>query len=149
MRLITAAILVAGLVTGAGAQTAPPAAKPAQGAMPKELAALQGTWQVVTMNGASPSDQGAEIAFVMKANTYQVVINGATDESGTFKIDATKKPIWFDLSIVKGDDAGKVQQGIIAIGTDTIDVAFSAPGDASRPTDVKKGVVTFTAKKKQ
>jgi uncharacterized protein (TIGR03067 family) len=117
--------------------------------MPKELAALQGTWQVVSMNGESPSDQGAENAFVVNGSAYQEIVNGAIDETGTIKLDATKKPIWFDLSIEQGNDAGTFQPGVIEIGTDTFAAAFTAPGDTSRPTDVKNGAVTVTARKRK
>ena len=148
---MTTFALAASLVAVAIAQTPTPtpAAKPATPALSKELTALQGTWQVVTMNGSSPSDQGASLEFVVKGNAYQVIVNGSVDESGTVKIDAAKKPVWFDLSIAEGNDSGKQQLGVIEIGTDTIKMAFAAPGDTTRPSDLDSGVVTVVAKKQK
>ncbi len=149
VRLLAAGLLAGGFVTSVVAQTPKPPAPPAQDAMSKELAALQGRWQVVSMNGDSPADQGAEIVFVMKDKTYQVIINGTVDESGTFDIDTAKKPVWYDLSILEGNDAGKHQPGVIEIGTDTLKIALSAPGETSRPTDVTNGAVTVVLKKQK
>src|SRR5689334_11140753 len=75
------------------AQTTPPAA------LSKEVAALQGHWVVTLLNDQDP--QGAlELQF--EGNKYAVVGGGA-DETGTFKLDASKTPWTFDLSIADGN----------------------------------------------
>lgn len=140
--LTLAAVCIA-LTIGVSAQDAK------QDAMPKELAAIQGAWQVVSMNGQNPADQGAEVALVFTGSKYQVVINGAVDESGTFKLDAAKKPMSLDLTILEGNDAGKVQLGIVEITGDVAKGLLGQPGSTARPADFNSndGVVSFIAKK--
>jgi len=141
--LITTITLAIALSATAWAQT------PAPAPMSKEATSLQGTWAVTSMNGQSPTDQGAEIALVFTGNKYQVYINGSVDESGTFKLDPAKTPMSFDLTIVEGNDAGKLQLGIIEIKADVIQGLLGAPGATTRPADFNSdaGEILFVAKK--
>ena len=143
-RLMTTLALAAALAAGLAAQT--PATPDA---MSKEQAALQGTWVVTSMNGQNPADQGGEIGLVFTGNKYQVVINGAVDETGTFKVDAAKTPMSFDLTILEGNDAGKVQLGIVEIKGDIVQALLAAPSGSTRPADFNSndGVIFFIAKR--
>ncbi len=151
-KLLTALAFTAALTTTAAAQAPAPMAAPAQtpapDAMSKELAAMQGTWLLTTVNDQSPADQGVEMALAFTGDKYQQLINGTVSESGTFKIDPSKKPMSFDLTILVGDDAGSVQLGIVEVTGDTMKGMFSAPGDSTRPAGfTSPATITFTAKK--
>src|SRR5688572_17783143 len=101
----------------------------AQDAVPKELAALQGTWIMDTVNGESLAAQGAHGEVVFTGNKYVVTINGAVDERGTVKIDLSKKPAWIDLIIEQGpaDTSGMLQVGLLEVGIDTVKLHLAAP----------------------
>jgi len=146
---ITMLALGAALTASVSAQTPSPTPAPAQDAAAKEQAAIQGTWMVTSMNGQNPADQGGEIFLVFTGNKYQVVINGAVDESGTFTLDAAKKPTSFDLTILEGSDAGKLQMGIVEIKGDIAQGLLTAAGSTARPADFNSndGAVLFVAKK--
>jgi uncharacterized protein (TIGR03067 family) len=136
------AILVfAGLT--ASAQTQPPAV------VPKPLIPLQGTWVMLTPDGQPVAPNG-EVTIVVTGDKYVQSENGAITERGTIKLDATKKPMWVDILITEGDDAGKTQVGLIEVTGDTVTGALKPPGDSVRPTTLtpQDGVITFVAKKK-
>jgi uncharacterized protein (TIGR03067 family) len=142
MNLLSLALVAFTLFTGQAA----PAQTPAP-ALSKEAAALQGRWVVTLMNDQDP--QGAlELQF--EGNKYAVSGAGA-DETGTFKLDATKTPWTFDLSIADGGDAGKVQLGILEMKGDAIHGLLGTPGDGTRPAnfDSPAGVIAFVAVKKK
>ena len=133
---LTTSVLGLALVATASAQmpaqTTPPAA-PVQDAQAKAVAAVQGTWLIMSMNGQSLADAGVEMALVMTGNKYQQVTNGTVDETGTFTIDASKKPMTLDLKIETGDSAGQLQLGIAEIIGDTKQAVLAEPGVNSRP----------------
>jgi uncharacterized protein (TIGR03067 family) len=120
----TTLALAALLVAGAAAQ---------QDAVPRELAALQGTWNIVSVNGQSPADQGVALSVTFTGNKYTQSLNGQVVESGTIKLDATRKPMAADFAILEGDDAGKLQLGIVDIAEDTVTFALATPGTTERP----------------
>ena len=142
MQLLSLALIAFTLFTGQAA----PAQAPTP-ALSKEAAALQGRWVVTLLNDQDP--QGAlELQF--EGNKYAVAGAGA-DETGTFKLDATKTPWTFDLTIVEGSDAGKVQMGILEMKGDAIHGLLGTPGVATRPAnfDSADGVIAFVAVKKK
>ncbi len=146
---ITVLALGAALTSGVSAQTPAPTPAPAQDAAAKEQAAIQGAWQVTSMNGQNPAEQGGDIVLAFNGNKYQVMINGTIDESGTFTLDPAKKPMSFDLTILEGNDAGKQQMGIIEIKGDIVQGLLGTPGSTVRPADFNSndGAVLFVAKK--
>ena len=124
----------------------------AQGTKPqsaKGAAALQGTWLIGTVNGQSPTEGGSEMKLTFEGNKYHQTLGGTVNERGTFKVDATKKPMTIDLSITEGNDAGKTQLGIIEVTGETMRCSFDAPGAGQRPTDfsLKQGAIVVAAKK--
>lgn len=141
MNLLSIALIAFTLFTGQAA----PAQAPA---LPKEVAALQGAWTVTLFNDADP---GGALGLQFDGTKYAVVVNGGVDESGTFKLDATKTPWTFDLTIVEGSDAGKVQMGILEMKGDAIHGLLGTPGVATRPAnfDSADGVISFVAVKKK
>ncbi|HET9371564.1 MAG TPA: TIGR03067 domain-containing protein [Vicinamibacterales bacterium] len=120
----------------------------AQTSVPKELAALQGTWVIVTANGESV-EGGAEITLTFSGDKYNQGINGEIVERGTIKVDASKKPMTIDLNIAEGNDAGKLQLGVIEVSGTTMTGNLGAPGAKDRPaTLTAAGAFAFTARKK-
>ena len=134
-QLLTTLALTAALVAGTSAQTptqTPPAGSSATD-LSKELQSLQGTWLVETINGQVAKDMGVEMLLVITGNKYQQVTNGTVDETGTIKLDASKKPLAIDLNIATGDSAGTVQLGIAEINGDTMQAVLAEPGSSMRP----------------
>jgi len=125
-----ASVLVLLLVAGAAAR---------QEALSKELTALQGNWNIVSVNGQSVSDQGVALSMAFSGNRYTQALNGQVVESGTVKLFAAKKPIAVDFSILEGDDAGKLQLGILEIGDDTLRFAMNIAGATDRPATFEAG----------
>jgi uncharacterized protein (TIGR03067 family) len=114
-------------------------------------AALKGTWTIVTIGGQSLADAGAETLLTFAGDTYSQTVNGEVNERGSFKIDATKKPMTIDLVITEGADAGKTQLGVIELKDDTLTGNLNTPGVASRPADftAQDGHFVFVAKKRK
>lgn len=150
-KLLSVFALAAALTSVAAAHTAAPtpAQTPAAGAMSKELASLQGTWAVASLNNQDLTAQGVEMSLVIDGEKYTIVVNGTVDERGTFKFDPSKKPATFDLSIAEGNDAGKLQMGIIEVTGDVVKGLLAAPGGSTRPAnfDSSDGEVFFIAGK--
>jgi uncharacterized protein (TIGR03067 family) len=93
---------------------------------------MQGDWRVVSFNGqAVPAN--AEAYLVFKGDKYEQWTNNAVDERGTVKLDGSTKPISIDFVITEGNDAGKLQLGLVELTGDTLSLAFAAPGNPTRP----------------
>jgi uncharacterized protein (TIGR03067 family) len=138
--MVLAALALSATVS---AQTAPAAP------MSKEATALQGVWDVTLFNDQA-ADAGA-IALEFKDLTYAVYINGGVDETGTFALDASKTPWTFDLSIKEGNDAGKLQLGILEMKGEAIHGLLGTPGMSARPVsfDSADGAIEFVAVKRK
>jgi uncharacterized protein (TIGR03067 family) len=143
------ATIVAGitLATSLYVQGTKPQTKP--GTKPqvaKGAAVLQGTWAVSSINGQTATE-GNELKLTFDGSKYHQTFGGTVNERGTFKVDATKKPMTIDLSITEGNDAGKTQLGLVEVTGDTMRVTFNAPGSTQRPTSLKEGTLVVAAKK--
>jgi uncharacterized protein (TIGR03067 family) len=116
----------------------------------KSAAALQGTWVVTSLNGQAVPEGSPQLTLTFSGDKYHQTLAGQVNERGTFKVDASKKPMTIDLAITEGDDAGKTQLGIVEVTGDTMRCNLDAPGAGQRPADftVKSGVM-FTAKKQK
>jgi uncharacterized protein (TIGR03067 family) len=69
------------------------------------------------------------------------------NERGTFKVDATKKPMTIDLAITEGNDAGKTQLGVFEVTGDSMRCSFNPPGSTERPASLTEGALVVAAKK--
>jgi len=136
------AMLVAVVLMSAGVM-----AQDAKKPVDKAFAPLQGTWTITTFNGQSTDGMGGTSALVIKDDKYQQVTNGTVDERGSLKLDATKKPMTIDLIIEEGNDAGKLQLGIIEVTGDTMKVKLNLAGATPRPTsfEAEEGQILVTA----
>jgi len=119
-----------------------------QDAVSKEMEPVQGTWVMTQINGdATPGDT----ALVISGSKYSETVNGTVDESGIFKIDASKTPMTVDLIIQEGDATGKTQLGIFDVKGDTMRLLLNTAGDRTRPTSLEKadGELFIVAQKKK
>ena len=142
----TAIILVAASVALGPALTAQEKqADPAA----KGVAALQGTWAILTINGQSLADSGTTMLFAITGDKYAQTVNGEVNERGTIKVDQTKKPMTMHFTIAEGSDAGKPQVGLVEVTGDTMTMKLSQPGGATLPTSMaaEEGFFIVTAKK--
>lgn len=151
IRSVTVAILLAvsslsaQTTSGQARQNKPPA--PAA-AVPAALKPLQGAWLLTAPDGQPLAPGG--LTFTITGNTYAQSVGGAVNERGTLKIDATKKPMWIDLAITEGADAGKSQVGLMEVTGTAMKGVFSPAGSTTRPTSLTPaaGVISFVGKKK-
>jgi uncharacterized protein (TIGR03067 family) len=136
-----------GTTQSGAAQSGPAKADPAK---PKVLDALQGTWVLTTADGQDLST-GPEVAVTITGDKYVQTVNGDIVERGQIKLDETKKPVYIDLAIQEGNDAGKTQMGVIEVSGDTVKGKLNSPGDNVRPNDFEPadGFFAFTAVKKK
>jgi uncharacterized protein (TIGR03067 family) len=136
------AIALSFLVLFHAGQTTPPAADAAK----KALDQIQGSWQIVTLNGQD-APAGTDFHLTFAADKYEQWVNGSVEERGTFKLNPTTKPMSIDLMIAEGSDAGKLQLGLYELATDTLSLAFAAPGDPVRPKTPADGAINAVLKK--
>ena len=115
----------------------------------KAMAPLQGTWTLV-MPDKMPAGSPKEILLTITGDRYAQVVDGKVSERGTMKIDTAPKPMTVDLSITEGDDANKLQVGLIEVSGSTMTLHLAMPGSAARPKSMQPelGFILFTMKKK-
>lgn len=106
------------------------------------MKALQGTWHLTSCEKEGkklPADQIKNVKIVLTDGKYQFAEGkGADDDTkGTFKIDASKKPLTIEATPDDGSAKGKSIKGIYELKGDTFTVCFSKPGSAKAPTEFK------------
>jgi uncharacterized protein (TIGR03067 family) len=97
---------------------------------------LEGVWTGVTgiSDGKKvPDDIVSKLTLTIKEGKYNVTFMDKEVETGSYKVDASKKPAHLDLTIAKGKDEGKVQPGIVMIEGDMMTVALGKAGTKDRP----------------
>jgi uncharacterized protein (TIGR03067 family) len=133
MRTFTLIILAAGLAV---------AADTPKGAA-KELAKLQGTWNVVAVEVDGqrlPAETTKGWKLVIKDNKYTFEAGKASTE-GTYRLDPAKTPKAIDATRTNGPDKGKTLLGIYQLDGDRLLMCFAEPGQKNRPASfvLKKG----------
>lgn len=108
----------------------------AQSGPPKELASLQGTWVMTSINGEHVDGSQPELTMTFAQDQYSQALAGQVTERGTIRLDPSKKPIAVDFVIAEGRDAKQTQFGVIEIGADKLTIKLNAPGAPDRPVDV-------------
>jgi len=106
----------------------------AQGSVPLR-SAIQGTWNVESVNGQKLSSLGQKHSITFKGDAYNVTRDGQVKERGTFKIDDKKKPAEIDMKITDGVAIGATQIGIIQIAGDTLTLKTNTITTPKRPSD--------------
>ena len=151
LRFTALAVLLAASTTFAQTRTAAPAqTKPAAAAaVPAALKPLQGTWILTTPDG-QPMAQSGDLTIEVTGDKYAQAVAGAVNERGSIKLDATRTATWIDLTITEGDDAGKLQVGLIEVTGGLMKGVFGQAGATTRPASLtpSPGVISFVGKKK-
>ena len=122
----------------------------AQNAVPKDLAPLQGTWVITSINGQELAAAGQSMLLTITGDKYAQTVNGTVNERGTIKLDTTKKPTAIDLVITEGDDANKTQLGLVEVSATALKLKLAVPGDTTRPTNfeqVDNAILAIATKK--
>lgn len=106
----------------------------------KDGGKIEGKW-----NATGGSSDGKKIpqeiidkimlVVTFKDGKYSVTVGDKQVESGTYKIDASKKPAAIDMLIAEGKDKDKKQLAIYKIEADKLTVAIGAAGSDKRPKD--------------
>ena len=142
--------LAASVTTIALAQAQPKQEQAKPAAMSKTLTLAQGTWVMTNANGQDLTG-APEVTVTITGDKYAQAAAGNVEERGSFKLDESKKPMWIDITVIEGNDAGKSQVGVIEVTDTTMRGKFSEPGGTVRPTDFTPadGYFVFTATKRK
>ncbi len=108
-------------------------------AVKKDMAALQGEWEMVsgTVDGFSiPPTMTTGSKRVCKGDEVSVVVGGNEVMKAKVVVDPSKKPKTIDYQITEGANKGKTALGIYEVEDGYFKSCFAAPG-ADRPTEFK------------
>jgi uncharacterized protein (TIGR03067 family) len=100
----------------------------------KDKKALQGTWKVASLEKdgqAVPAEKVEDMKFDFKDDTFSRLSDGQRTESGTFKLDPTKKPKAMDAT---HGNAKESTPFIYEIDGDTLKLCWRKPG-GERPKE--------------
>ena len=102
-------------------------------------AALQGVWTMTSIGGeaVSPKDPPLKIEFRPgKSKVGDYLITRGTDEveAGEFRLTDTPAGLQVDFGPAMGDNAGKIQHGIMKIEDTKLTWCMSPAGSEERPT---------------
>jgi len=104
---------------------------------------LQGTWQLVSVELNKQNIPLEDLKSGKVVVTAQLVVNGdsyvfTVGEERlelTFKMDQTKTPRAIDMTIVAGEEKGKVYRGIYKLDGDMYTICRNFESDKGRPTE--------------
>ena len=140
IRLLFAATLLGACVTllPAAQEKGDPDQKQ-KDAVKKELDALQGTWNFVTVELAGvkqPRQKRGEPfqTITFRGDKFEVKRGEAAIRSGTVKIDPTRKPKTLDLTVAEGEGKGAAQLGIYELEGNTFKLCLDPEGK-KRPAE--------------
>ncbi|VTR98404.1 Uncharacterized protein OS=Pedosphaera parvula (strain Ellin514) GN=Cflav_PD2062 PE=4 SV=1 [Gemmata massiliana] len=103
-----------------------------------ETKAMNGTWELVSaeLGGMKlPDEVVKSLTLVMKDGKYTLKSPGP-DDTGTVKIDPTKKPKELDVTGLEGPNKGKSFPAIYELDGDSLKVCYDLDGK-KRPTEFK------------
>ena len=127
-------------------------------AVKKELAQLEGVWQVVSMEEGKQAgpDNWKTIKFVFKGNVLTFKGDDAVSKKVgkiTIVVDPTTTPRTIDLKAVEGSEKGLILEGIYEIKGDEMKLCVRGEPGADRPLEfaTKEGskLVLFVLKREK
>lgn len=130
---------------------APPVSAPAK----RELARLQGTWEMeaLEVNGEDvPKKKLKGTTLTIKGNKYVVKVKD-TEHEVTIDLDPSKDPKAIDMYLPDGNDAPKLAKGVYDLDGDTFRICRHQMAGEDRPRqigswpDTNLFVVTWKRKK--
>lgn len=102
---------------------------------------LQGTWKFIGLEANGEAKQADEFegwTLTFKEDELWVEKPGGRDPKLKFKLDAAKEPKKIDLTVLEGDDKGKVVPGIYAFSDGKLRLCINIFGDPTvRPKEFK------------
>jgi uncharacterized protein (TIGR03067 family) len=102
----------------------------AEDAAKKELAKLQGTWKIVSVERAGKEkEQPKDSVSVLTGNKFATKSGDKVVRAGTLKVDPTQTPKATDVTYTAGPDKGQTLRGIYELDGDTWRICYSGPGD--------------------
>jgi uncharacterized protein (TIGR03067 family) len=108
----------------------------------KDLDALQGDWQAVSVEvdgKKKPDDEVKSARLTFKGDKVITTGKDMTKHEATFKLDPTKTPKVIDIMPSTGGDAGKTQVCVYAIEQEQLIICGAKGVGGARPTDLKAG----------
>ncbi len=127
--MLLPAALSVGLLTAADAK---------DDAVKKDTEAMQGKWQLVSLERDGKTvDVPKDAVRVVKDDTYTITPRPGVTIEGTYKIDPTAKPKTIDITPTTGDNKGKTALGIYEIDGDALKICW-APAGKDRPTEFEE-----------
>jgi hypothetical protein len=99
---------------------------------------LTGTWKPVEVELAGTKlPEAAFAAWRLELGKGTYALKGAeSPDSGTVKVDTTKKPMTMDVTGADGPNKGKTYPAIYELKDDTLKICYDLSGK-SRPTEFK------------
>lgn len=118
-------------------------------AAPAAASALEGTWDILTMNVDAkdvPADALKAMTMTVAGTKYAIKQGDKELETGTIKVEGTN----VDWIIESGGDKGKLQKGLFKVDGANLTIANAQPGAEARPADLNakadQGIVTLKKK---
>jgi uncharacterized protein (TIGR03067 family) len=104
-----------------------------------DMLKIQGTWRLLSREKDGKADAAEAIKDIVMINkgdkfSFKGSASGAGAMTGTFTLDATKKPKTMDRIPADGPRKGKTLPGIYALDGDTLKICVSLTG-AERPSE--------------
>jgi uncharacterized protein (TIGR03067 family) len=106
-------------------------------AFKKDMEALQGKWQLVSMQRDGESvDVSKDASRVITGDKYELTLRPGLSIEGTYKIDPTAKPKKMETTASTGPYKDQELLGIYELSGDTLKICYAPPGK-ERPTEFK------------
>lgn len=125
---------VASMMLMSGSSTCP-AEDDKDEALAKYQENLKGSWQLTTLtvNGQKFSEEMIKNrTFIFDGKNYGQIVGDKIVDKKTYKLDPTKKPVWFDITYPPVKGKSLEIKGIIKLEGDTLTMCL-APPDGDRP----------------
>src|SRR6478735_2724910 len=138
MRIVLVALLYTFALTASGGTGARADEK---ADVEKELKKFQGTWMFESVEAGGkevPATEFKGITVTFTGDKYAVKKGDEVFEAATLKLDPSKSPKAFDVTVTEGPNKGAVMLGIYEVGVDTLKICF-VPDGKKRPTEFKTG----------
>jgi uncharacterized protein (TIGR03067 family) len=112
---------------------------PAEEAVKKELARLEGTWVIekMTFDGTDISPDQLRTAnsrLVLKGNTFKLMAGDKVIDEGTYQPDPGAKPRAWDIVSTAGPNKGKTIKAIYELDGETLRACYGG-ANQPRPTE--------------